>query len=84
MTKIAPPHLVADYMSVHTLLTGVRGISAPFIGFYAATLFPLQTVATISACLLLGASLLLTPELRSWRKSRPGSPLISNTGTRQQ
>jgi MFS family permease len=83
VTKIAPPELVADYMSVHTLLTGVRGIFAPFLGFYAATVLPLQSIASISGCLLLGACLLLFPELRKSRDHQPGKVLVRNMGTRQ-
>ncbi|NDF01570.1 MAG: hypothetical protein EB034_25395, partial [Verrucomicrobia bacterium] len=28
VTKFAPPERVADYMSVHTFFTGVRGVAA--------------------------------------------------------
>ncbi len=34
VTKIAPPEKVPAYMSVHMSLTGVRGVIAPFLGFY--------------------------------------------------
>lgn len=33
VTKLAPPEKVSAYMSVHTALTGVRGLAAPFLGF---------------------------------------------------
>lgn len=35
VTKLAPPDHVADYMSVHTFFTGIRGVAAPFLGFWA-------------------------------------------------
>ncbi len=31
--KISPPHKTADYMSVHSAFTGVRGLLAPFLGY---------------------------------------------------
>ncbi|MDQ8204434.1 MFS transporter [Pelagicoccus sp. SDUM812003] len=34
VTKFAAPQRTAAYMSVHTFLTGIRGILAPFLGFY--------------------------------------------------
>ncbi|OIO58979.1 MAG: hypothetical protein COZ46_05480 [Verrucomicrobia bacterium CG_4_10_14_3_um_filter_43_23] len=34
VTKIAPKHKVAAYMTVHTSLSGFKGILAPFIGYY--------------------------------------------------
>jgi len=33
VTKFAPPERVADYMSVHTFFTGVRGLIAPLAAF---------------------------------------------------
>ncbi|MGJ3243777.1 MAG: MFS transporter [Opitutales bacterium] len=34
VTKLAPPGQTSAYMSVHTGLTGVRGVAAPFIGYF--------------------------------------------------
>lgn len=34
VTKIAPPDRVSHYMSVHTLNTGLRGVVAPFAGYF--------------------------------------------------
>ena len=31
--KISPPHKTADYMSVHSAFTGIRGLLAPFLGY---------------------------------------------------
>ena len=36
----APPEHTREYLSVHTFLTGVRGVIAPFIGIYLLDLFP--------------------------------------------
>jgi hypothetical protein len=67
VTKFAPPQHVADYMSAHTFLTGLRGLLAPFIAFHLATMIPLMTLGYICTSMILLASLLLLPELRPAR-----------------
>ena len=77
VTKFAPPDRVADYMSVHTSFTGLRGILAPFIAFYLAGHgFPLQRLGWISAGLICCAILLLLPEIRTKRTGREGGALV--------
>ena len=34
VTKIAPPDKIPQYMSIHTAATGIRGVLAPFLGFF--------------------------------------------------
>ena len=75
MTKLAPPERVADYMSVHTFFTGVRGVLAPVAAFYAAGTLALGTIGWISAAMILGATLLLVPEIRWARHARKGQPV---------
>lgn len=72
VTKLAPPERVADYMSVHTFFTGVRGVLAPVAAFYAAQSLALGTLGLICAGLIVAASLLLVPEIRWARTARPG------------
>jgi MFS family permease len=36
VSKFAPPGRVADYMSVHTFFTGLRGVIAPVAAFHLA------------------------------------------------
>jgi MFS family permease len=76
VTKFAPPARVADYMSVHTFLTGVRGVVAPFFAFYFANPDSLSQMALISSSLIFIATLLLIPEIKLGRKTRPTSALI--------
>lgn len=71
VTKFAPPGRVADYMSVHTFLTGVRGVAAPVIAFQLVQRFSLPILGGFSAALILVATLLLLPEIGRW-KGRPG------------
>lgn len=76
VTKFAPPERVADYMSVHTFLTGVRGVLAPALGFAAAARLPLEALAGFSAVLILAGSVLLLPEIKWGRKARKASALV--------
>jgi MFS family permease len=67
VTKFAPPHLVADYMSVHTFFTGVRGVLAPILAFQLITTVSIATMGVICTTLIVAASLLLVPELLRYK-----------------
>jgi MFS family permease len=71
VTKFAPPAHVADYMSVHTFFTGLRGIVAPFAAFHLAATVSLTTMGCICAGLIFLASILLLPELRTSAATDP-------------
>lgn len=75
VTKFAPADRVADYMSVHTFLTGVRGVIAPLVAFYSINHFSLGTLAFITAGLIVAGSLLLVPEIR-FKPVRKGAALV--------
>jgi hypothetical protein len=62
VTKVAPPALTTEYMTVHTFLTGIRGIIAPFAAFYMAACFGIGVTAVSMAALILTASLVLARE----------------------
>ena len=76
VTKIAPPERVADYMSVHTFFTGVRGMLAPMLAFHLAATVSPAMLAVVSASLIGLATLMLVPEIRSIRDRRPSSALV--------
>jgi MFS family permease len=76
VTKFAPPGRVADYMSVHTFLTGVRGVLAPLVAFLAVVVLTLNWLAGISAALILAATLLLIPEIKCGPNARQSSALV--------
>ena len=63
VTKFARPDQVAEYMSVHAFLTGLRGLVAPFIGFHLLGHFPPHVVAAICAALILAGTALILPEM---------------------
>ena len=76
VTKFAPPERVADYMSVHTFFTGVRGVLAPVVGFYCAAHFSLGLLAGLSSLLIFAATALLIPEIKFGKAARASSALV--------
>jgi MFS family permease len=76
VTKFAPPGRVADYMSVHTFFTGVRGVAAPIVAFALVDKLSLGILAGFSALLIILASLMLLPELKHGRRGRKASALV--------
>jgi MFS family permease len=76
VTKFAPSGRVADYMSVHTFLTGVRGVLAPMFAFHFASQLSLGILAAISSGLIILATALLLPELKFGRKAPAASALV--------
>jgi len=75
VTKFAPPERVADYMSVHTFFTGVRGVIAPVVAFQLAAWWSPQTISWLGAGLILAATLILIPEIQAGKRGRPASAL---------
>lgn len=67
VTKYAPPERTADYMAVHTFLTGVRGLLGPAVGFACIAAFSAPVLALIAFALYAVASSLLVPEIKRFR-----------------
>ena len=80
VTKIAKPALVAEYMGVHTFLTGVRGLFAPFLAFWLIETVAIPSLAWWSLGLMALASIMLAPEARTLRRRRPGEPSAPKPG----
>lgn len=79
VTKIAPPERVADYMSGHTFLTGIRGLLAPLCAFYlVAHEVPMGLLGVASTLLILIATLLLIPEMKLGKRSWTSSVLAED------
>lgn len=74
VTKIAPPQRVADYMSIHTFLTGARGLVAPFVSFTLIQSVSMGALGLVSALLIVAASLVLLPEVVVARRGVPNLP----------
>ena len=62
-TKFAPRDQVADYMSLHTFSTGMRAVSAPFIGFWLVGSFPARTVGMVCMLMTLVGSAVIVPDM---------------------
>jgi MFS family permease len=78
VTKLAPPDSVAEYMSVHTFFTGVRGVLAPLVGYRLISSYGFSTLSTVCAGMILVASLLLFPEILSARKRRAAESALTH------
>jgi len=52
VTKFASPERAPAYMSVHTFTTGVRGVLAPFVGFYLIAVLGSTGTAFVGASLV--------------------------------
>ena len=76
VTKFAPPDRVADYMSVHTFFTGVRGVAAPLVAFQLVNRLEPQLLGWISAGLIVIGSAFLFPEIPFGKSGRPGAALV--------
>ena len=75
VTKFAPPERVADYMSVHTFFTGLRGVLAPVVAFWLVGQFSLAAISWLGAIMIVFATLLLIPEIKFGKTARPAAAL---------
>ena len=74
VTKLAPANRVADYMSVHTFFTGVRGVLAPIIGFSVlASGLSIGNLSYISAGMIILSAILLIPAIRQTQNKNSNS-----------
>ena len=69
VTKFAPEGQSAAYMSVHGFLTGVRGVIAPFVGFYLLEMLTVQQTASFTSSLIFIATLTIWPISRLHRRT---------------
>ncbi|MBL9135950.1 MAG: MFS transporter [Verrucomicrobiales bacterium] len=76
VTKFAPPDRVADYMSVHTAFTGLRGVLAPMTAFLLAGWVSLPMLGWFSAGMILAACAVLLPEMAAGRRAKPAPALV--------
>ena len=76
VTKFAPENRVADYMSVHTFFTGVRGLLAPITAFQLAKTLELTTLGWVAAGLIFASCALLLPEIKFGKRAKARDPLV--------
>src|SRR5262249_34482956 len=76
VTKFAPPQRVADYMSVHTFFTGLRGLAAPLTAFYLVSRLQPQFLGWVSIGLIVIACAFLVPEIKFGKGAPRAVPLV--------
>lgn len=64
VTKFASAERVTEYMSVHTFLTGIRGVLAPVMAFALASTLGAPTMAWLGIALIVIGSLIVAPDMR--------------------
>lgn len=74
VTRIAPTEKVSAYMSVHTALTGIRGVLAPFLGYLLLTRTHPYVVAWTCSGLIAIASILFFFARKSHRLQAERAP----------
>jgi hypothetical protein len=79
VTKFTKGDHVAEYMSVHTFLTGSRGIVAPFVAFPLVSSQGPETVGVIGAGLIIIATLMILPSVRWKAETRENEAVDSDT-----
>ncbi|EDY81609.1 transporter, major facilitator family [Verrucomicrobiia bacterium DG1235] len=79
VTKFATPEKAPSYMSVHTFTTGIRGILAPFLGFYLISGVGAQNTAMIGSTLVAISIVIVGAMYVVLRRS--GRPVQAHTET---
>jgi MFS family permease len=64
VTKFSPPDRVAEYMSIHTFMTGLRGMTAPFVAFGLLHFLSVGQIAFIGATLIFISTAMILPEIK--------------------
>ena len=75
VTKFAAPERVADYMSVHTFFTGLRGVIAPVVAFQLIAHYSVSAISWLGAGMIFVATLILIPEIKSGRGAKRAAAL---------
>jgi hypothetical protein len=76
VTKFAPADRVADYMSVHTFFTGLRGVLAPIAAFQLAGVVSLPTLGWVCVGLIGVSCVVLLREIPLGRRAARGEPWV--------
>jgi MFS family permease len=72
VTKVAPKGAESSYMSVHSFFTGIRGVPAPFLGYWIITnLGPAQVSWTSASLIILSCLVFL--KLATDERLKPGN-----------
>ena len=67
VTKIAPTGKESDYMGVHMFLTGLRGSSAPFLGYLLVKPLGFTGISMVSTFFILTATIIFLTTIQNKR-----------------
>lgn len=67
VTKLAPAEKTADYMAVHTFLTGFRGLVGPQLAFLMLGRLSFVSLGRVGAGMVLVSIVMLLPAIRHFR-----------------
>ncbi len=74
VTKLAPAKYIADYMSVHTFLAGIRLSIAPFLGFFLVVWVNIPVMVAVSVSLVLLSIFVVRSASKAEVNERPKPP----------
>lgn len=74
VTKFAPPGRTADYMGLHTFLTGARAVTAPLFAYLVVGPLSLGWLAVLGVVLMTTSGLILLPSAVRDERRRHASP----------
>ena len=75
VTRVAPREKTPIYMSIHTFMTGLRGMVGPSLGFLAISVVSFRTIGTITLVAILLAMSSLLPLRKDQRVAAPNQRL---------
>ena len=64
VTRISEPEHIANYMSVHTFLAGLRILAAPFLGFYLVQWMDISAMVVVTSLLVFASILAVVSAFR--------------------
>ncbi len=73
VTRFATPEETSKYMAVHTFMTGVRGVIAPYLAYLFVDAFSIRTAGWVAAAMILTATVMLIP-LRRYETQKAVQP----------
>lgn len=72
VTKLENPSQIAGYMSVHTFMTGIRVLIAPFMGFLIVSFANIPTMVAVSSFFVILSFVILWPLVFKGKRTRIG------------
>lgn len=74
VTRFATPEETSKYMAIHTFMTGVRGVTAPYLAYLFVDAFSIRTAGWVAAGMVVLATVMLIP-LRRYETQKAAQPV---------